>query len=123
MPTSVTKKAPVKKVAKKAAAKKAPAKKKAAPKGDFRAMVCAIDGECFWSRDGQILSNLGDLQVAIASMGEEIFLHHVSKEKNDFADWVEYVLNDKECADALRKAKKQEQAKKVVALHLSKYSS
>jgi len=123
MPTSLTKKTTAKKAVKKAAAKKAPAKKKASKKGDFRAMVCAIDGECFWSRDGQILSNLSDLQVAIASMDDEIFLHHVSTEKNDFADWVEHVLQDRECAEALRKAKKQEQAKKVVALHLSKYST
>ena len=122
MPTSTVKK-PLKKVTKKTVAKKAPAKKKATSKGEFRALVCAIDGECFWSRDGQILSNLADLRVAIGYMDEEVFLHHVNQEKNDFADWVEYVLQDKECADALRKGKRKAQLQKVVELHLSKYST
>jgi hypothetical protein len=128
MPTSSIKKKAVKKATKKAAVKKAPAKKasskKAAPakKGEFKALVCAIDGECFWSRDGQILKDLSDLSLAIGSMEDEIFLHHVNTEKNDFADWVEHVLEDKECAEALRRAKKKAQAKKVVELHLRKYS-
>lgn len=111
------------------AAKKVPAKKvkaakgkKATKEGSFKALVCAIDGECFWSRDGQILQNLSDLSLAIGSMDDEIFLHHVSSEKNDFADWVEHVLQDSLCAEALRKAKKKEQAEKVVQLHLRKYS-
>jgi hypothetical protein len=86
-------------------------------------MVCAIDGECFWSRDGQILSNLADLSFAIGSMDDSIFLHHVSKERNDFADWVEHVLQDRECAEALRRSSKKTQAQKIVDLHLSKYTT
>lgn len=84
-------------------------------------MVCAIDGECFWSRDGQILRNLADLQLAFGSMDDEIFLHHVTKEKNDFADWVEHVLGDAHCAQALRTAKKKERAQKIVEMHLRNY--
>lgn len=85
-------------------------------------MVCAIDGECFWSRDGQILRNLSDLQLAFGSMDDEIFIHHVTKEKNDFADWVEHVLGDSECAQALRTARKKERAQKIVEMHLRNYS-
>lgn len=127
MPTSSIKKTAVKKAVKKSApkktaAKKAAVKKASVKKGEFRAMVCAIDGECFWARDGQILQDLSQLQLAFGSMDDEIFLHHVTDGKNDFADWVEHVLEDRECAEALRKAKKRTQAEKAVALHLRKYS-
>lgn len=124
MPTSSTKPKATKKTVKKTARKKAATSvKKAAKKAqNFKALVCAVDGECFWARDGQVLSNLADLSFAIGSMDDEIFLHHVTKDKNDFADWVEHVLMDKECAQALRKAQKKTQAKKIVELHLRGYS-
>jgi len=124
MPTSSTKRT-VKKLPKKAAKKtiKASASKASKKKiTEFKALVCAYDGECFWSRDGQILSNLSDLSFAIGSMDDEVFLHHVTDEKNDFADWVEHVLQDQECAQALRAAQKKTQAKKIVELHLRNYS-
>ena len=120
MPTS-SKKTVAKKAAKKSPTK-ASTKKATQTKAPFQAMVCAVDGECFWSRDGQILSNLADLSFAIGSMDDSIFLHHVNDEKNDFADWVEYVLQDKECAKALRRSSKKTQAQKIVDLHLSKYA-
>lgn len=124
----VVKKAVLQKaVTKKTTAKKASPAKKAVKrtttqKGQFKAMVCAVDGECFWTRDGRILQNLQDLHIAFGSMDEEIFLHHANKEKNDFADWVQYVLQDLDVATGLRKAKKQTQAKKILAEHLENYS-
>lgn len=89
--------------------------------GNFKAMVCAADGECFWTRDGRILQNMEDLHMAFGSMDDEVFLHHVSKEKNDFANWVEYVLRDLDCAVELRKAKKKAQAEKIVAKYVKAY--
>lgn len=118
---AATKKTAAKKVSKKkVTVRKSSSKKSAAPA--FKALVCAIDGECFWTRNGNILKNLEDLYLAFGSMDDQIFLHHVTKQKNDFADWTEYVLNDVACADDLRKTKKKAQAQKVVRKHLSKYS-
>ena len=85
-------------------------------------MVCAFDGECFWSRDGRILENLADLKIAFGSMDDEVFLHHTEGDKNDFADWVEHVLQDRECAEDLRKTSKRAQAEKVIAQHLRNYN-
>ena len=119
---TVTKKA-TKPAVKKATAKKVVAKKTKKETTDFKALVCAADGECFWTRDGRILQNLSDLHMAFGSMDEEVFLHHVSKEKNDFADWVEHVLTDLDCSVALRKAKKLDTAQKVAASHLAKYNA
>ncbi len=86
---------------------------------NFRALVCAADGECFWTKDGRILQNLADLHVAFGTMDDEVFLHHTDNGRNDFADWVEYVLQDVACAQALRTAKKKDQAKKIVSKHLT----
>jgi hypothetical protein len=126
MPTSAPKKKIVKKTVKKATVKKAApkktAKKAVKKEANFKAMVCAFDGECFWSRDGRILENLADLKLAFGSMDDEIFLHHVEGGKNDFADWVENVLQDPDCAQDLRKTKKRTQAEKVIADHLRYYN-
>lgn len=122
--TKTAKKAVVKKAApkKKTVAKKAPTAKKTVKKvTNFKALVCASDGECFWTTDGRILQNIQDLHMAFGSMDDEVFLHHVTKEKNDFADWVEYVLQDLETAQALRKAKKLAQAQKVINQQLRSY--
>ena len=89
---------------------------------NFKALVCAADGECFWTRDGRILQNLEDLHMAFGSMDEEVFLHHVNKEKNDFADWVEHILDDLDCSIELRKSKELAKAHKILQSHLQKYS-
>jgi len=116
--TKTAKKVAVKPVAKKAAVKSVgkTSSKKA------KLLVCAPDDKCFWTTDGRILKNLDELQMAFGSMGEEVFLHHVNKEKNDFADWVEQVLQDSTCASALRKTKQPTTAKAVVVKHLRTYN-
>lgn len=85
------------------------------------AMVCAAGEECFWANDGQVLSSLGDLSYALTHMSPDAYAHHVTPDRNDFADWVEFVLLDKKCALSLRKAKDQKTAlfivKKVLTSH------
>lgn len=110
----------VKKATKKTAVKRAAATKKATQK-DAKLLVCAPDDKCFWTTDGHILKNLEDLKLAFGTMADEVFLHHVNSEKNDFADWVEQVLEDAKCAAALRKSKKPTTAKTVVIKHLRHY--
>lgn len=115
---AVTKKTSAKKVA---PAKKA-VKKTSTQKGQFKAMVCAVDGECFWTRDGRILQNLQDLHLAFGSMDDEIFLHHANTEKNDFADWIEHVLEDLDVAVALRTVKERTEAEKMLETYLKSYN-
>lgn len=116
--TKIAKKVAAKPVAKKAVVKSAPitSSKKA------KLLVCAPDDKCFWTTDGKILKNLDELQMAFGTMGDEVFLHHVSKEKNDFADWVEQVLEDSACASSLRKSKQPTAAKAVVVKHMRTYN-
>jgi len=121
--TSKTVKKTVKKVAK--VAKKIPTKKtttKATSKKQVRALVCAPGKHCFWTKDGQVLEDLNQLQIAFGSMDDEVFLHHVTKGKNDFADWVEHVLLDSECALGLRKSRKASSSRTVVIKCLRGYA-
>ncbi len=119
MPSKViTKKATP--VSKKAVTKKVVTKKASGKQAKL--LVCAPDDKCFWTTDGKILKNLDELQMAFGTMGEEVFLHHVNQEKNDFADWVEQVLEDRACASALRKSKEPATAKAVVVKHLRTYN-
>ena len=94
---------------------------KKSTKSKTKLLVCAADKECFWTTDGQVLKNLDELRLAFGTMDDEVYLHHVTKEKNDFADWVDQILNDDVCASALRKSKKPTSAKTVVIRHLRSY--
>ncbi len=117
---------PTKKVATKAAPKvaKAPAKKvaKKATSKTKATLVCAPGEQCFWTTDGRVLANLVELRDALASMTDDVFAYHVSKERNDFADWIEQVLEDRELAAAFRKSKKLNTAHDVVVTRLRIYS-
>lgn len=116
---SATKKAAPKKVAKKVAPKKAAAKKPSAKK----TLVYADNTHSFWVTDGQILNSLVALHDALKAMDKAVYAHHVSKDKHDFADWVDAVLCDGECAEALRKAKTPTTARAVVTKYLKVYNA
>ncbi len=96
--------------------------KKKTNKKIVRVLICASDTECFWTTDGRVLADLHQLKIAFGSMGDDVFLHHVTGEKNDFAKWVEEVLNDDKCAIDLRKSRKSSSAKTVVIKHLRLYN-
>lgn len=125
--STATKTASRKSVAKKStarAAKKATRTKRApanTKKTNKEVLIC-VDGEhCFWTNDGQILSSIADLRDALHRMNEEVFAHHVTREKNDFADWVEQVLHDAELSQALRRTKKPHTARAVVVRRLKAF--
>lgn len=106
---------------KKVSAPKASKATKASAGRAERTLVCAEGGECFWLQDGRILSNLVDLRDAFDAMSDEAFMHHVTPERNDFSDWVEFVLRDERCAAALRKVSDRGDALRVTITHLKTY--
>ncbi len=115
MSTAIIKKTATKKVV----AKKATPKKKAhTPK----VMVESPAQESFWVTDGQILNSLRSLCEALQLMQNDVYAYHVTKDRNDFADWVEAVLKDTACAADLRKAKTPKSACTVVVKHLKFYA-
>lgn len=65
-----------------------------------------IEGpECFWVNNGPIVKNLIELAASVRAMKKEVFLHHVNKDKNDLATWVELVLGDLKLAAEMRKSR------------------
>tara|TARA_B100000508_G_C11459042_1_gene278241 strand:+ start:1623 stop:2015 length:393 start_codon:yes stop_codon:yes gene_type:complete len=121
--TKKTAKKTTRKVAKKTV-KKAPKKtsRKKASRTARRALVCANGEQCFWVHDGPILQDLNELATALKNMHKEVFAHHVSTSRNDFADWVEHVLQDQACATDLRSRRSPSGARTVVVRHLRYYA-
>ena len=120
--TKHTKKATKKSVKKTArkSTKRASTKKKGSKK---KPLMHADEAHCFWAHTGAVLSNLRDLERALEEMTDEEFGQHVNAEKNDFANWVEEVLRDKECAKGLRRAKRRMSARTCVTKRLKHYDS
>jgi hypothetical protein len=125
MPTATKKKVGQgKSVAKKVVALKTTTVKKrpSNAKADTKlALLYADNKRSFWVHDGQILNSLVALHDSFSRMNKTTFAHHVTKDRNDFAVWVDVVLNDSACAAGLMQAKTRTQAKAVVAKHLKSY--
>jgi hypothetical protein len=103
---------------KKVVTKKSPAKVK---KTELKTLVYASDSKSFWLSNGLILNSLVALEAALNEMDKVVFSHHVTKDKNDFADWVEQVLGDSDCAEALRKSKTEKSAHSCLVKVLKTY--
>lgn len=95
-------------------------KKKSAQK-TLKPLVRMYDDRCFWMNDGTVLQDLAQLRDALNRIDEQVFSHHVTDVKNDFADWVEFVLDDAKCAQALRSAGSSKKCEEVVARSLRLY--
>lgn len=87
-----------------------------------RALVHAPPEKCFWINHGPVLRNLSELRDALArGISDAQFAHHVGVGKNDFANWVEVVLDDAACAQALRRAKTRLASLRAVEAQLAAY--
>lgn len=64
----------------------------------------------FYLNDGRVLRNLGELAAAMKDMGEGVFNHHVTSDRNDFRNWVNDVIGDRKLADSLGRSKTRESA-------------
>ena len=80
-------------------------KVKVATKKSTPMLVVAEGEQQFWTNDGRILKDMIELRDALSQMERHVFDHHVTGEKNDFADWVEFVLQDTSGASMLRSKK------------------
>jgi hypothetical protein len=71
--------------------------------------VVTPEWKSFWVHEGPVFSSLKDMAAALPKLTAQSFAHHVNEAKNDFADWVEFVVGDKELADAVRGTKTPKQ--------------
>lgn len=114
-------KKPVTKAVKKVAPKKAVKKTTLKPTDTTRELLVCADEKSFWVSNGEILNTLVALRDVLQNIEDDVFSYHVNGVQNDFADWVEAVLEDTACAKDLRKTKKSEKAHDVVVRHLKYY--
>ena len=70
--------------------------------------------QSFWVNSGVVLRNLEDLANTLPDMNDDVFRHHVNKEKNDFSNWIGDVVGDKLLANDLRSSKNKDSALKKV---------
>lgn len=101
-------------------AARAPAKRKQTQAST--ALPAAMAQEAFWVSDGEILHTMADLADALRDMDEITFGHHVNRQKNDFATWVEEVLGETDCAADLRRAKTPRSARTATLKCLRNYN-
>ncbi len=66
----------------------------------------------FWVCDGNILKNIKEIPSALKKMKKNVFKHHVNKEKNDFANWINDIIKDTKLAKELYKIKDK---KKIIS--------
>jgi hypothetical protein len=61
--------------------------------------------QCFWINNGPIVKNLKQLPGALRRMKQDTFMHHVTKDKNDFGAWIKHVIGDVQLANSVSKMK------------------
>lgn len=59
--------------------------------------------EQFHFKDGSRIASLDELRDKIERISYDEFYHHVTGSRNDFANWIRYVLKDPQLADQLEK--------------------
>ncbi|MCD6367567.1 MAG: glycoside hydrolase family 57 protein [Candidatus Aenigmarchaeota archaeon] len=78
------------------------------------------DDKVFWCRDGQIFKNLKELLFGLEKMSDETFKFHVSKEKNDFANWIRDVIGDEKLAKDIMKSRTKKSLMKKLSNRIKK---
>lgn len=68
----------------------------------------------FWIHNGSVIRNIHELIPALASMSDEAYQHHVNETKNDFANWVKDILNDKALSKELMTAYSRKKTMEVI---------
>lgn len=82
---------------------------------DAKRILSDVDSaKVFWLHGKKTLKSLKELSIAFKGMKKEVFEHHVNKEKNDFANWIRDVQQDKELAERLFKVKSKPTIEKIV---------
>jgi len=70
--------------------------------------------------NGKKINSLFQLADELEQMGDDVFGHHVSAERNDFATWVNDVFNEKFLAEDMRKVWNRLETQRVLLKGLAK---
>ena len=64
---------------------------------------------------GTSIKNLQELAEALEIMDDDVFNHHVTKEKNDFSNWVKDIIEDVNLSNDLLKAKTRKKSFEAIS--------
>ncbi len=73
----------------------------------------------FRCHDDCVMSDLNELSKSLYSMSDDTYRFHANEMKNDFSNWINDVIGDRELANNLRKAKDRTHAAKIVSDRIS----
>ena len=68
----------------------------------------------FILNNGSVLKDIGELYLAIKKISPEVYSYHVTKHKNDFANWIEHVFHNKKLSKEISKTKSQKDAELIL---------
>jgi len=80
----------------------------------------APESQTFRLNDGRELKSLHELVSALKEMPDDVFNSHVTADRNDFANWIEGVFQDKELAARIKWASGKEKMAGIVLEALEK---
>lgn len=85
-----------------------------------RNLIDASTESVFWFMDGKSVKNIKELLEMLQNISDNVFSHHVNKERNDFARWIHDILDDEELARKIWRFKSKNQIIKLIDSHLKK---
>lgn len=74
----------------------------------------------FILKNGQEVTSFKDLLEALSFIDDETFEHHVTENRNDFAEWVQYILKEEKLAERIRNKKARGELLKILRSHEKK---
>ena len=72
----------------------------------------------FWLANGTVVRNIYELSDALKAMDDELFIKHVTEDKNDFAKWAGEVLKNEHLAQKLSNAKSRKGMCEILEVYL-----
>ncbi|MBN1377548.1 hypothetical protein JW949_04435 [Candidatus Woesearchaeota archaeon] len=73
----------------------------------------------FILNSGKAIATVRELVEELQIMNDELFRHHVNDERNDFANWIQDVFEDKKLAKKLREIKDREKTRTAIYKHIA----
>lgn len=68
----------------------------------------------FYTWDGSVLNNISDLYDHLLNMDNLTYSHHVTKNKNDFHNWIKDVIKDQQLADNILQSSSREETRSLI---------
>ncbi len=84
----------------------------------YAAMRVRDPSQRFFLHGGGALESLEDLFTELQTMEDEVFNHHVTAERNDFATWVRDVFKDPFLARHIELSREKDQLCKLLFINL-----